>query len=132
MKRAWIISLMVLGISTSAICADSAKSAAKTAAAQVKDDTQDERGSKVDRRIESMTTDLGLSKSQQESIRKVLEDSHEKNKALRREMSDKHQAIKDDADAKIGALLKPDQKKKFAAAQDAKSEGRRMSKDAGN
>jgi len=130
MKRAWMVSLLALGISTSAICADATKPADKAAAAQVKDDSQDDHESKVERHVTSMTTDLKLSKPQADSVRKVLEDSREKNKALRKEMNEKRRALKEETDAKVAAILKPDQKKKFLELQDGKSEGRKMSKDA--
>ena len=128
MKRAWMVSLLALGISTSAICAEPVKPAGK-AAAQVKDDAE-EPESKLDRHIEDLTLALNLSKSQKESVRKTLEEGREKRKALRKEMNEKRREIKEETEAKLGALLKPDQKKKFLELQGAKSEGRRAPQDA--
>ena len=77
-----------------------------------------------------MSLSLNLSKSQKESVRKTLEESREKKKALRKEMNEKRRELKEETDAKVAGLLKPDQKKKFLDLQAAKSEGRRAPQDA--
>lgn len=130
MKRAYVMTLLVMGISVSGFCADTSRSAGRSASAKAAIETDPVIETKMDRRVKAMTTDLGLSKSQQESVRKVLEDARDKNRAIRKEEADKHRVINDDANAKVAALLKADQKKKFQEILDTKAEGRRMSKDA--
>jgi Spy/CpxP family protein refolding chaperone len=112
MKRAWLIALVATVMSVSSIYGETKAATAKPAANQAAGD-DDDRG--IDRRLEAMTTELKLSKSQQEEVRKALEASREKLKEMRKQMNEKRKALRDETDQKIAAVLKADQKTKFEA-----------------
>jgi Spy/CpxP family protein refolding chaperone len=113
MKRAWMIALVAMLVSVSSSFAEMKPT--KPAAGQMAGDDEDHGSRGVDRRMEAMTTELKLSKAQQADLRKILEESRDKQKELRKEMNEKRKAMREETDTKISALLKADQKKKFDA-----------------
>jgi Spy/CpxP family protein refolding chaperone len=129
MKRAWLIALVATVMSVSSIYGESKAATAKPAANQAAGDDEDhDRG--IDRRLEAMTTELKLSKSQQEEVRKLLEASRDQQKEMRKQMNQKRKALREETDQKIAATLKADQKTKFEAMRAER--GGRAEKDAQN
>lgn len=58
---------------------------------------------------------LGLTPEQRDTVRGLLSHQHEQLTALRQESAPKYQAIQEQTDAKIRALLSAEQQKKFDA-----------------
>lgn len=130
MKRAWLIALMVTMMSASSTFAAPKNAKAEAAKAAGNEDDGEPR---TERRLEAMATELKLSRSQQAQVRKILEESREKQreamKAARKEMNEKRKALREETDAKIAAVLKADQKQKFDEMKSKRSE-KKMPKDA--
>jgi periplasmic protein CpxP/Spy len=85
-----------------------------------------------DQQLQRMTDKLNLTSDQQSQIKPVLEDRQQKMQALKQDQtlskSDKKsqaRSIRDDSNSKIEAVLNPDQKQKFEAMQQKKSEKKR-------
>src|SRR5258706_7384019 len=98
MKRSWILALMAFGISMPGVCADAPKSPARGVATITEPDDHE---SPIDKRIQTMTANLSLSKSQQDAIRRILSDFKAKRISLRNELEQKRKTLRADVDAKI-------------------------------
>jgi Spy/CpxP family protein refolding chaperone len=96
----------------------------------------------ADRVMQMMTAKLGLSQDQQAKIAPVIADRQQQVRALMADTSSrpfqkqrKAKQIKQDSDAKINAVLTPDQQKKYAALEEQMKEEmkerRQEKKDAG-
>ena len=72
-----------------------------------------ERGGKD--RMERMKRDLDLSDSQAEQIRDILDQTRNDYQVLRKEVQPRYDALRQQARAKIRALLSPEQQQKFDA-----------------
>ena len=83
-----------------------------------------------DRQLEHMTKQLNLSSDQQSQIKPILVDRQQKMQALFQNQSlsreDRHsqmQAIRQDSETKINAVLNDDQKQKYQAMQERMRRG---------
>jgi periplasmic protein CpxP/Spy len=86
----------------------------------------------VDQQLQRMTTKLNLTSAQQTQIKPILQDRQQKMQALKQDQtisqtdrSSQAKSIKDDTNNKIEAVLNDDQKQKFEAMMEKKSDKKR-------
>jgi Spy/CpxP family protein refolding chaperone len=74
-----------------------------------------ERGGRRGDLFEKMKSDLNLTEQQAADVRAVIDQSREEFRALRNEVSPRYDAVRQNARAKIRALLMPEQRERFDA-----------------
>jgi hypothetical protein len=121
MKRAWLATVIVTGFSLNGFCAP--KSTAPVPS-KVAETAVAPRDAKVEELVSSLDADLKLSKAQQEQVRAALTKTKADYTALQKEMAAKRQTLMNDTNARLAAILKADQKKKFEAAHGIDAQGR--------
>ena len=72
-----------------------------------------EDGDWVEKKVQKMTENLGLSQEQAAQMRVLMNEKMEKKKAIQSEKSDALEAVKEEYSAKIKALLTDEQKVKY-------------------
>jgi Spy/CpxP family protein refolding chaperone len=89
-------------------------------------DARPERGGRRDRGdiFEKMKSELNLTDQQGTEIRAIIEQSREEYRALRSEVSPRYDAVRQNARARIRALLNPEQQQRFDA-RNAERDARR-------
>jgi len=88
------------------------------------DERQDKRGNREDKIFETMRRDLNLTEQQATEIRAILDQTGNDYRALRAEVRPRYDAVRQNARARIRALLMPEQQKLFDA-KNAERDARR-------
>lgn len=95
----------------------------------------------VEQQLEKMTKELSLTDDQKPKVKEVIEENRKKMQELfasaqgggdRAAMREKRQAISDDQDKKLKAILKPDQYEKWEKMRDKMREEMRKGKKGGS